>query len=449
MSGILSTRNAVRNIVMSARGWGISAAACVFGLSSFLPAPATAQTDLRVSGPQAGIPIAIPVVCDAGQASIYARTVAETLRKDLEIAGIFTVLNPKSFVETPGKCDAPNGIAYSDWSVIGADALVKGSISATGSAIRAELYLHDVQRKLALRGKRYEADGQDAAKIAHRFANEIMMYFTNEPGIFGTQIAYVSRVGRFKELFVVDLDGSNQRQLTRDRGLAMSPDWSPQGDSIAYMSYRTRRPQIFQIAASGGAPRQLTEHPELIGAPEYSADGSTVFAGASFGGFSNIVNIDLRSRALRKITSGSFLDTSPTPSPDGSRLALTSNRGGGPQIYVMPASGGDPRRISFTQSSYCTNPAWSPKGDKIAFTCSAGGYQIFLSSPDGGKAEQLTFGGNNEDPSWSPDGRYIVYSTNAGREKKLAVVYLGTAQSKLIGNSSGDDNQPAWSPLPN
>ena len=407
-----------------------------------------AQVDLRVSNPKAGFPIAIPQACDSGGGAPYDAKIAELIRKDLDLSGFFSVLEPTSYVESPGKCNLPSGIQFSDWSVIGADVLVKGNISSDGGNVRAELYLYDVAQQKAVLGKRYEADVRDANKLAHRFANEIIRYFTNIPGIFGGSIVFVSKVGRFKELFEMDLDGSNLRQLTRERGLAISPSYSPDGGSVVYTSYRTRRPELFVLNLGTNAARQLTNREGLEIGAKYLRTGDGFISSASFDGISNIVLFSSQGQVQRKVTNGGFLDVSPSVSPDDSRFAFVSNRAGGPQIYTMSTQGGEASRLSFTGSNYCTSPNWSPIGDKIAFTCLSGGNQLFIANTDGSNALQLTFGGNNEDPAFSPDGRYILFSsTLGGKGRQIMLLPLQTGQPRQITTGPGEDSQPVWGPI--
>lgn len=415
---------------------------------ALLATGAHAQTDIHISGPKAGFPVAIPRLCDAGGAGDASTKIAETIAKDLQISGLFNVINPSSYIEAPGKCAAPDKVAYSDWSVIGAEGLVKGEVRDTGGALEVRMYLHDVQQQRAVVGKRYEGSQQDYARVGHKFANEILRFFTGEPGVFGTRLAYVSRVGRFKELFMMDVDGSNVRQLTRDNGLAMSPSWSPGGDRLVYTSYRSRKPDLYFLSPEGGAPRQLGERQGLEIGAKFSPDGSSIISSVAIAGVSKIAMLDFNGRLLRKLSGGGdAIDVSPSFAPDGSRVAFCSNRAGGPQIYIMSSSGEPAQRISFANSNYCTSPAWSPKGDKIAFVCRAGGNQLFVTSPNGGQVTQLTFAGDNEDPSWSPDGRFLAFSSNfGGGPRNIAVLSLLGGQPTRVSFARSEDSQPAWSP---
>lgn len=407
-----------------------------------------AQVDIRVSGPQSGIPIAIPQLCNIRGAEPYDAQISDLIARDLDLSGFFKVLPKESYIESPGKCVDPNNVPFSDWSPIGAEGLVRGSIQSTGpESFSAELYLFDVLRQKMVVGKRYTASGGDVRRIAHKFANEIMLFFTGELGVFGTKIAYTSRVGRFKELFIMNLDGTEVKKLTDDKGLVVSPRWSPRGDRIAYTSYRTKAPDVYTILPEGGTPQQVTSSQALELGAVFSPDGSGFLASSSASGVSNLVLFDLRGRMTRQVTSGASIDVSPSYSPDGSQVAFCSNRSGGPQIYVMYMGAGSARRISFTDSTYCTSPVWSPKGDKIAFVCRKGGNQLFVADVDGSNTVQLTFDGNNEDPSFAPDGRYLVFDTTTlGGGRNLAIVSLSTGRMKGLTSGRIENGQPVWSP---
>ncbi len=421
--------------------------------SLLLPLASFAQTDIHISGPQGGFPVAIPKLCTEGVPGGSGSSISERVTKNLDLSGLFKVLNPRSFVESASKCANPKEIAYSDWSLIGAEGVVKGIVRASGdNTVSIDMLLFDVQQQKPVIGKRYQASPGEVKRVADRFSNVIMKYFTGEAGIFGSQLAYVSRVGRFKELFVMDLDGSNNRKITNDRGLAMTPSWSPNGQELVYTSYRTKSPELFTIPSAGGSPRQVTRLDGLEIGPEFSSSGREILTSSSMFGVPNIILLDLKGKLLKKITSSGAIDVSPSWSPDNSKVTFCSNRGGGPQIYITTAGAGDrggARRLSFTGSNYCTSPSWSPKGDKIAYVCRNRGNQIYVSNVDGSEPVQLTYTGNNEDPSWSPDGRYIVYSSNFGRggPRNLAILPLASGKTTQVGFSKVEESQPAWSPL--
>ena len=424
--------------------------ACLVMLIALCCGKAQAQTDIRVSGPQAGFPVAIPKLCNAGEAQEQASLIADVISKDLDLSGYFKIIQSSAYIETEAKCGSPESVAYSDWSIIGAEGLVRGSIhwQSDQDAFVVELYLHDVLRQKPVLGKRYTSSGDKIRGVAHAFANEVMAFFTGSTGIFGTRVAYVSRVGRFKELFVMDLDGENVRELTSDRGLVVSPSWSPDGKTILYTSYKTRQPELYSMSPEGSVARQLTKREGLEIGATFSPDGSQIAVGASSSGVTNIVLFNPSGQMRAKLTNGSGIDVSPSWSPDGSQIAFCSNRAGGPQIYVMNSDGRNPRRLSFTGRPYCTSPSLSPKGDRIAFVCQEGGNNLYVVPANGGNATQLTFAGYNEDPSWSPDGSYLLFSTDFGKggARNLAIMSLSTSKVKQITFSKSENGQPAWSP---
>ena len=416
---------------------------------TLIPISTLAQTELHITGPQSGFPIAVPRMCDAGSAGSLTEQLSSAISRNLQISSYFKVLNPSTFVETPGKCTKSDELAFSDWSVIGAEGLVKGDIVKTSSDnLTVTLYLYDIHQRKAVVGKRYQGEADEFNKIADRFSNEIIKYFTGEAGVFGTKIAFVGKVGRFKELFLMNIDGSGLRKLTKDKGLIVSPSWSPNGEKIIYTSYRSKRPELYTVNPRTGRMQQLTKRNGLDIGAKFAPNGRSIMASSSANGHSNLVHLDLRGNVKRLVTKGWAIDVSPSFSPDGSEIVFCSNRGGGPQIYKMAAEGGKAKRISFTGSGYCTSPSWSPKGDKVAYVCQRGGNQLFVYSFKTKKSVQLTFHGNNEEPSWSPDGRFIAFSTNFGKRgaRNIGITSIDRGAPTQISFSKSQHSQPSWSP---
>jgi len=436
---------------ISTRRLGFLIATVLLG-TIFVAVESAAQTDIFIRGSGRLYPIATPQLCVERGQSPAATEIPEVMARNLDISGFFEVLNPGAYIETPGRCDARDGFAYSDWSVIGAEGLVRGVVQARGNEITLQLFLHDVQRQQVVLGKEYQGHISQAREMAHRFSNEIMKFFTGELGPFGSKIAYSSKVGRFKELFLMDMDGTNVTQLTDEKGLAVSPSWDAAGQRLVYTGYFGKVPNLFVLDVESRRREQITRGTSLEIGGKFSKDGRTFLAAQTRTRDSDIVLLDSQGNLARRITSTpGVIDVSPYWSPDYSRIVFTSNRAGGPQIYTMRADGSEVRRVSFVTSNYCTDPRWSPKGDRLAYVCRAdGGFQIFSSRPDGSDALQLTSFGNNEDPSWSPDGRYIVFSTTLGRGRQYHLALMRDDGSNLrqLTTSRLGDSAPAWGPRP-
>ena len=143
------------------------------------------------------------------------------------------------------------------------------------------------------------------------------------------------------------------------------------------------------------------------------------------------------------------IETSPSYSPDGGQIVFESDRSGRQQLYVMPAGGGEGRRISFGTGSYGT-PVWSPKGDLIAFTKQTGGrFHIGVMRPDGSDERLLTTSFLDEGPTFSPNGRVLMfYRESPGANGKAQIWSIDvTGINQRMAPTSGPASDPAWSPL--
>jgi len=197
----------------------------------------------------------------------------------------------------------------------------------------------------------------------------------------------------------------------------------------------------------------------------------------------------------RELTSGQARDGAPRWSPDGTRLALVSDgadREGVPQLYLVDATGGEPRRLT-NLARGAGNPVWSPDGRRLAFLSTegnglddaerdapggvirhirrrvyrvdGGGYvddrfqHVWVIAADGGEPVQLTYGQQSDVmPAWAPDGSRIAFVSNRETgadltfQSQLYVVPTdapadgATDRARRIDQGTRQAAAPAWSP---
>lgn len=396
--------------------------------------------------------LAVPDFVRAEAGSIVdgslGRDMARTLADDLRVYRFFELIDNQQFLREAAQADAQAGdIVFKGWAELGAQGLVKGTYSQDGRDLIVECRLFDVLGERMIGGKRYRGPADGASSIMHRCADEIMLRLTGEPGIAETKIAFLSRQNGNKELFVMDYDGSNIRQLTQERSIVLSPAWSADGKEIAITTYRDRNPDLFAISLSGNGRRPLSQQPGLNSAPAWSSDGSRIAVVLTKDGNPDIYTMNRNGTDLRRLTNHPAIDTSPAWSPTGRQIAFVSNRSGNPQIFIMDAEGSNVRRLTY-QGSYNASPSWSPRGDRLAFASMEGNsFDIHMINVDGSGLQRLTMGnGSNENPSWSPDGRFLVYSsTQTGIPQLYRMHDDGSGQQQLTSREGGALS-PVWSP---
>jgi TolB protein len=111
----------------------------------------------------------------------------------------------------------------------------------------------------------------------------------------------------------------------------------------------------------------------------------------------------------------------------------------------MAIGASEPVRVSRI-GTYNTSPAWSPKGDLVAWATRTGNtFQIVVAGADGSHPRTITGAGSNEDPSWAPDGRYLVFSSSRGGGRTLWLTDRDGRTQKQLTPDGGDDTSPAWS----
>ena len=159
--------------------------------------------------------------------------------------------------------------------------------------------------------------------------------------------------------------------------------------------------------------------------------------------------MDASSGAQRALTNAPSIETSPSYSPDGRQIVFESDRSGVPQLYIMGANGGEPKRISFGDGRYGT-PVWSPRGDMIAFTRQVNGkFHIGVMRTDGSEEKMLTESFLDEGPTWAPNGRVVMFTrvTPGGNGQPFLHSVDITGRNMRPVKISGAASDPDWGPL--
>jgi len=377
---------------------------------------------------------------DPGQAG---REVEETVRRDLDISGYFEIQGPDVLSGLALTGDVQQDLAT--YRSTGNQVLLLGDVRAEGDRLVFEGRVLDLGSGQAVLAKRYRGPFNVGRRMAHTFADEVIRFLVGKPGIALSSIAFSSDRTGFKEIFVMDDDGADQRRITGHRSTSMSPAWNPSGEALAYTSFFNGPPGIYLADIASGRKRPIVASGSLNTSPSFSPDGRRVAFARSLEGNIEIFTADADGGNLRRLTNSNAIDTNPAWSPKGGEIAFTSSRAGNPHLYLMDAEGANQRRLTF-DGTYNDGASWSPEGDLVAYTSRRdGAFQIAVTHIVTLETAVLTSGpGENESPSFSPDGRKIAFtSRRSGRKQIYAIDLAGGSLRQLT--TEGNNDLADWS----
>ena len=281
------------------------------------------------------------------------------------------------------------------------------------------------------------------------------------------QIAFSSNRDGNWEIYVMDVDGGNQQNLSNNRSDDKHPSWSPDGKRIAFLSNRDGLRndlrityEIYVMDADGGNQQRLTENPNNDWDPSWSPDGKSIaFASDRDGRFNyEIYVMDADGGNLQRLTENPDGDDDrhPSWSPDGKRIVFSARRDGHfenkfgitYEIYVMDADGGNQQRLTENRKNDWY-PSWSPDGKRIAFAADRKGdlvnFEIYVMDADGGNQQRLTENrGDDESLSWSPDGKRIAFMSDRDGNFEIYVMDADGGNLQNLTNHPHGDEDPAW-----
>ena len=289
--------------------------------------------------------------------------------------------------------------------------------------------------------------GTSTRNAVFRAADVAVKATSGLEGFFASKLAFVSERSGRSEIMVSDLFMGEARQVTRDNAHALTPRWSPDGSKLLYTSFfKSGFPDIFLIDLASQQRSTFISLKGTNSGARFSPRGDRVVMVLSGEGNPEIYVSNAQGRQISRRTRTDGVESSPSFSPDGSQIVYAAEPG--PQLYVMPADGGSPRRISSGISGYCAEPDWS-RGDpnKIAFTIREGrGFQIAVLDVRTGKSARVSKAPMDAvEPSWLPDGRHLVYTARSANNRSLWILDTESGKATRI-SSVQAEKASVWHP---
>jgi serine/threonine protein kinase len=283
------------------------------------------------------------------------------------------------------------------------------------------------------------------------------------------QIAYASdKTGR-PQLYLINVEGTVERQLTSVEDGACQPAWSPNGKHLLFTSPCLTR----EVDYPGSSIWMISfdEADDISGPilvdtgpgngnyePAWDPDGERIAFTSYRDGRPQIYVMNLDGTDLEKLSSTAFAyDRQPAWSSSGTQLVYMTTRGDGTEIWIMPDYGIDEERFSPAGKEKDSNPDWSDSENIVVYERSIVGVpRLFMMTYEnrGTRDYRICPEGEHafkpmKEPHWSPDGNWIVFHTYPdGDNRNIAIMATGCTGYTELTSDPAMDFDPAWRPSP-
>ncbi|GAB4236758.1 MAG: hypothetical protein Tsb0034_11570 [Ekhidna sp.] len=261
------------------------------------------------------------------------------------------------------------------------------------------------------------------------------------------KIVFTSRRNGQNDVFTIDLDGSNPKNLTQLASYNQKPDVSGDG-TILFVSRQEGNQDIYRMSVKGDEIQNLTGSTDLENYPKLSPDGSKVlYSKSNSGSKSEIWIKELNSDKSYPLIADTFDNDEPCWSPSGKKFVFRSNRDGNNEIYEYDLSNAEITRLTNSPSESDSDPKYSPDSNSIVFISSGEATGIKLLDLQSNQENYLTPNGATDVfPSWNPSGNKIVFSSQVEKGFELFIMNRdGSERTQITDTKFANNFYPVWS----
>lgn len=250
------------------------------------------------------------------------------------------------------------------------------------------------------------------------------------------------------DLFLVDIEREDIRQLTFDQRRIVDLDWMPDGRSIIIAGDRDGQRRLWRIPLDGGPAVMVTSINEKVEDFTLSPDGQRL----AFTERTEDTTIEIRrldengpnSAGSPCLINSSAIDDSPRFSPDGTRLAFISGRSGRNEIWIARDDCRGLTKVpTFDSAGGPGSPRWSPNGRWLAFDRRDGqlinSFLVDLLDAGKGPLPLRILENSNLTPAWSSDGQRIYFESSRVGQSQIWQQHLGSGQQSRVTIGKGRD----------
>ena len=232
------------------------------------------------------------------------------------------------------------------------------------------------------------------------------------------KIVFTSTRDGNSEIYIMNPDGSDQINLSRDNADDSDPVWSPDGEQILFVSDRDGPPDLYVMDSDGSGVRRVFGSREYRSNPSWSPDGRKVTYVEGDERHATIYTATIRGRFVNRVTDG-FM---PSWSPDGREIVFSAVSVNRSPLGVFSLKNRSKKMLLSNKMPWIIYPVWSPRGNKIAFSQIDGEFiqgilswakaNIYIVNRDGTGLHQIA---KDEalvamEPTWSPHGDELIYT---------------------------------------